>query len=374
MIPYLPLAGEESAIEGKPMRHLEKPGRASGLPLLAAASLLLLVVATTTAGEVEGLEFQHHDWLLVCDNTLTCRAAGYSEDAARGSPVSVLLTRRAGAGAPVEARVMLGQYEEAAMPPALELQIDDRQLGPVDFDRAQGTGKLSSGQLAALLRALKRDSAIVFHGKSTDSPWLLSDRGATAVLLKMDEFQGRLDTPAALVRPGTRSEDAVPAPVAAPIVRAVAPVAARPGDDRLADLPGLRPALVQSLQDPEGCPDLGDEERSMPLEVMRLDAGKLLVSTRCWMGAYNEGIGYWVVREEAPYVPELVTTSASGHEGGVIHAMQKGRGLGDCFWYGAWVWDGDRFVQTDDSSTGLCRLVAPGGAWPLSRLVRDVAR
>lgn len=112
----------------------------------------------------------------------------------------------------------------------------------------------------------------------------------------------------------------------------------------------------------------------MPLEVMRLDAGKLLVSTRCWMGAYNEGIGYWVVREEAPYVPELVTTSASGHEGGVIHAMQKGRGLGDCFWYGAWVWDGDRFVQTDDSSTGLCRLVAPGGAWPLSRLVRDVAR
>lgn len=357
------------------MRSLEKPGRASGFPLLAAASALLLAVTgTTRAGELEGLEFQHHDWLLVCDNTRTCRAAGYSEDAGPGSPVSVLLTRHAGAGAPVEARVRLGQYEETAMPPVLQLRIDDRPLGPVDFDRAEGTGELSPGQLTALIRALKRDSTIVFHGTSADSPWVLSDRGATAVLLKMDEFQGRLDTPAALVRPGTRSEDAVPAPIAAPLVRAVAPVAARPGDDRLADLPGLRHALAQTLPDPEDCWDFGDEERSMPLEVMRLDAERLLVSTRCWTAAYNEGIGYWVVREDPPHAAELVTRSASGHDGGEIQAMQKGRGLGDCLWYAAWMWDGDRFVQTDDTSTGLCRLVVHGGAWVLPRLVRHVER
>lgn len=347
---------------------------ASAFLLLVAAGLLSLVATTATAGEVEGVEFQHHDWLLVCDNTRTCRAAGYSGYSGSGSPVSVLLTRRAGAGAPVEARVMLGQYEETVMPPALELQIDDQHLGSVDFSRVEGTGELSPGQLKALIRALKRDSTIVFHGESTDSPWVLSDQGAAAVLLKMDEFQGRLDTPSALVRPGTRSEDAVPPPVAAPVVRAVVPVATRAGDDRLAELPELRASLVQSFPDPEECPDLDHEKRATPLEVMRLDEEKLLVSSRCWMGAYNEGIGYWVVQDEAPYAPRLVTTSASWHEGGEIYAMQKGRGLGDCFWHGTWVWDGERFVQTDDTRTGLCRLVAHGGAWPLPRLVRNVER
>lgn len=354
--------------------HLERPWRASGLPLLAAAGLLLLVVPTATTGEAVGLEFQHHDWLLVCDNTRTCRAAGYGKESGPGSPVSVLLTRPAGAGAPVEARVMLGQYEETVMPAALELRINDQHLGRVDFNRVEGTGELSPGQLKALIHALKRDSAIAFHGEGTDSLWVLSDQGATAVLLKMDEFQGRLGTPAALVRSGTRSEDAVPPPAAAPVVRAVAPVVAQPGDDRLADLPGLRSALVQALPDPEECRDLNGEERSMPLEAMRLDAEKLLVSTRCWTGAYNEGVGYWVVNDEAPYDPELVTTSASWHEGGEIQAMQKGRGLGDCLWQASWTWDGDRFVQTGDSSSGFCRLVAPGGAWHLPRLVRDVTR
>jgi len=353
--------------------HPEPCGR---LPwrLFLPAFLLSLVACAASAGELKGLGFQHRDWLLACDNTLTCRAAGYHDDWQKGPPVSVLLTRHAGPDAPVTGQVRLGDYEEAPLPSRLELQVDGRSLGVVAFNRAEAKGSLSDGQVQQLLAALKRDSEIVFHGDGEQGPWRLSDAGAAAVLLKMDEFQGRLDTPGALVRRGTRSEDTVPLPLAVPVVRAVQPLPSRPGDEQLASLPGLRAALLEAVPDPDECDELLNAERSGPIGTQRLDEGRMLVWSRCWMGAYNGGIGYWVVEEAAPLSPCLVTTSASGHQGGDIWAEHKGRGLGDCFRHASWTWDGERFVQTSDGSTGLCRLVTPGGAWSMPRLVRDVER
>ena len=58
--------------------------------------------------------------------------------------------------------------------------------------------------------------------------------GASAVLLKMDEVQGRVGTPGALVRRGAKPESSVMAPVPAPVVKAVVPVATRKADAALA--------------------------------------------------------------------------------------------------------------------------------------------
>ncbi|RBC82079.1 DUF1176 domain-containing protein, partial [Xanthomonas oryzae pv. oryzae] len=55
------------------------------------------------------------DWTIACDNTRTCRAAGYQADEGEHLPVSVLLTRTAGAGQTVTAELMLGQYDEIKM-------------------------------------------------------------------------------------------------------------------------------------------------------------------------------------------------------------------------------------------------------------------
>lgn len=59
-------------------------------------SLLAGVIAysaSVTAAE-SGVSFEHKDWEVACDNTLTCRVAGYASEEGKGG--SVLLTRKAG--------------------------------------------------------------------------------------------------------------------------------------------------------------------------------------------------------------------------------------------------------------------------------------
>ncbi|MBB3778970.1 invasion protein IalB [Xanthomonas arboricola] len=45
-------------------------------PTLLAATLLLAPVAAL-ADAPAGIAFDHQDWTIACDNTRTCRAAGY---------------------------------------------------------------------------------------------------------------------------------------------------------------------------------------------------------------------------------------------------------------------------------------------------------
>lgn len=188
----------------------------------------------------------------------------------------------------------------------------------------------------------------------------------------MDEFQGRIGTRGALVRKGDRDETAVLPPLPAPQVRAAKLAAAQAGDARLGTLPALYQALRATLPADEECKGLDASDASEPLNVTRLTNDKLLVSTDCWMGAYNIGTGFWVVNARAPFAPTLVTLHASDLDGATILESQKGRGLGDCYSQAAWTWDGRRFVLTSKSTSGLCRLVAAGGAWELPTVVADV--
>ncbi|MBY0239227.1 MAG: DUF1176 domain-containing protein [Burkholderiaceae bacterium] len=51
---------------------------ACGALTLSAAMALAPALAGATG--FTGIYFQHHDWEMACDNTGTCRAAGYQED------------------------------------------------------------------------------------------------------------------------------------------------------------------------------------------------------------------------------------------------------------------------------------------------------
>lgn len=344
-----------------------------GLPLLSLSTLVLAWPAIPAGGDAH---FQHHDWLLVCDNTLTCRAAGYSPDDAT-RPVSVLLTRQAGPDQPVKAEVQIGVPLDADTPPAaavfpLALRIDDRALGEVSRDAEAGpSGTLSPAQVAALLDALRRDSRIVWTSPE-ETHYVLSDRGASAVLLKMDEVQGRVGTSGALVRPGPHDESQVPTPRPVPVIHV-------PGtDDAAVTLTASeRAALARALQaqpDRRDCPALYPDEGPIDpdqIEVIGLSSGRHLVSARCWRAVYNEGIAYWVVDARPPYRPALVTTDGSLYAHGRIEGVHKGRGRGDCWDLREWVWDGEAFVGGDASTTGLCREF-PGGAWTLPIRISDV--
>jgi hypothetical protein len=319
-------------------------------------SLLLLVALAAAAPDAyPPVVFQHGDWDLACDNTGTCRAAGYHAGEDTGGLVSVLLTRAAGPSQPVTAEVQLGDLDT---PPAqVELHIDRRGLGAIALH--DGLGTLAPAQVDALVAALRRDSDIAFLVAADG--WFLSDDGAAAVLLKMDEAQGRLDTPGALVRRGKRSEASVPPPKAAPTLVAV-PVPTSPPDAALASNPALRRAM-EAVLPRDGCDPADARIDAAPeFEVHRLSADKLLVSTTCWLAAYNAGSGYWVVDAAPPYASTLVTTDGSAYADGEITSDQKGRGIGDCWSHEAWRWDGEAFVLAHRASAGQCKGFL-GGAW-----------
>lgn len=344
--------------------------------VFVALGAALWMLALSVHADSRGLAFSHHDWELVCDNTRTCRAAGYQSDQDE-LPVSVLLTRKAGPNEPVTGELMIGNYDNEALieslPSVLKLsmRINERRLGQVLVRIESLVAKLSPDQVTALTTALARDSNVEWV--AGDHVWHLSDKGAAAVLLKMDEFQGRLGTKGALIKKGARGEDAVLRPLPLPVVvRApfAKPVA---GDSQLAANVALRKSLEAKLKVDDYCPDLTEQDSGRPeIEIARLNDSKLLVSAQCWSGAYNVGYGYWMVDAKPPFDAVLVTTSASEYSEGIISASHKGRGLGDCWSSDAWTWDGTHFVHTDSSSTGMCKLIAPGGAWSLPRIITDV--
>lgn len=234
----------------------------------------------------------------------------------------------------------------------------------------EGSRELAPAQLAALLSALVRDSDIHVSGHD-GTHWALSDQGAAAVLLKMDEWQGRLGTPGALMRKGKRDEALVLPALPLPVLTRGVLAAARPGDAELAHSPELRAALRATLQhDLDDC-DRFDDADDEPMQVNRLDDRTLLVAVPCWMAAYNAASGYWLVNDHPPFQPRLVTTAGNDYAAGEISADHKGRGLGDCWSHQAWTWDGTDFVPTSDYQTGMCRGM-PGGFWILPTLVSEV--
>jgi hypothetical protein len=74
----------------------------------------------------------------------------------------------------------------------------------------------------------------------------------------MDEAQGRLGTPGALVRRGDKPEASVPAALPVPVIMRGTLVAPRASDAALANAPGLRKALIASLPKPDECGRLSE--------------------------------------------------------------------------------------------------------------------
>jgi len=345
------------------------------LRLLPPAALLAITAASAAAQQWPA-RHEHRDWELVCDNTGTCRAAGYQSLEAETPAVSVLLTRPAGPDTPVTGELALGEIgiEEPVArlpdPIVVQMTIDGRPSGSVRVGRQALKGQLSAEQVRGLLGALPRTTEVAFAAAGIR--WRLSDRGAAAALLKMDEAQGRLDTPGALLRRGQRPEHRVPAARPAPVVRAAPLARARPGDaDWLVRHDAtIRAALRASLPKDAHCERLTDPASDPePLQVEVLSERARLVSTPCWQAAYNAGTGYWVVEADAPSRAVLVTDSGTDHEAGHLLAGHKGRGLGDCWSQAEWVWTGERFERVLEQTTGMCRMVAAGGAWELPTFV-----
>ncbi len=333
--------------------------------------VLYFLLATLAWPIVAGAQsFEDKDWQVVCDNTRTCRAAGYQRDG-DANAVSVLFTRATGPNAFVTGELQLGDMGQGGpTPPGLKLIIAGKPAGTIALERQHKHAQLSGGVVEALLKALSSTAPVAFSsGKTT---WRLSGDGATSVLLKMDDLQGRVGTASAITRKGTLGSDNVLLPVATPTVQAVRIAgASQPGDDALAD------RIISRIQHADDCPALDDTDTAKDPanapKVWHLDANRVLLRAACWRTGNNSSDGYWVAIVRPPYDAKRMTAFGRDFDGvATLSAQHKDRDLGDCVADETWTWNGYGFELTSSATGGLCRKVSVGGAWKLPTLVTQV--
>jgi len=329
-------------------------------------TLLSLLAALAWPLAVQAESVENHDWQLVCDNTRTCRAAGYQREGDH-PPVSVLFTRRAGARAPLFGELRLGQAPGGARPGSVRLVVGGKPGATIALDR-DGHAQLGGAALEAMLRALAGDAGVAFAaGKAA---WRLSGDGAQATLAQMDEAQGRTGTAGAVLRRGGLSDDNARLALAPATVRAVRIAgAARAGDAELAE------RIIAMIPHDDGCPLLDDgQERANPdnaPQLWHLDANRVLVSVACWRRPPASGRGYWIANRRPPFAAHAVTLSGSGFDGAST-LVESQKLAGGCASEQAWTWNGYELEQTLSATGGLCRGVADGGAWRLPTVVAEV--
>ena len=330
---------------------------------------LLPFTAMAASTSIQGIG-NYQDWDLVCDNTGTCRMAGYQDESS--DPVSILFTRAAGENAAVEGKFTILPFGEAdrdiQVGQDIEIWLNGKSLGKVKHISDDAPDKLTEEQTKALLSGLKKESEIrLTYGKTTLK---MSDKGAAAAMLKMDEFQQRLNTPSALIRQG-KEKHAVLAPQAAPKIQVAyikkpSKTELKRGEKQFnAVLALLRKSANSSASD---CASLHDDSEQKTITLYSLTHGKVLAEAACLSdGAYYTG--YYAVMDnklsKVEQVLENQYTFARYDEKLntlIVEGSFKSDGIGYS-WYGhEAAWNGKTFITTAEYTSGSGKGFM-GGAW-----------
>ena len=335
--------------------------------------LLTLLPVAAMATSIKGIGENYQDWDLVCDNTGTCRMAGYQDESS--DPVSILFTRAAGENAAVEGKFTILPFGETdrdvQVGQDIEIWLNGKSLGKVKHISDDDPDKLTEEQTKALLSGLKKESEIrLTYGKTTLK---VSDKGAAAAMLKMDEFQQRLNTPSALIRQG-QEKHAVLAPKAESKIDAVSvnnrkTIELKRGEKQFNHvLALLRKAL-------DGCVD--EDLESQDITLYPLTQNKVLAEALCARAAYQYTNYYAVLDDKLSKVEQVLADqyNEAGYDEkqgyAFVRGIYKGRVIGDCWNSEDAVWNGKIFIRTSEWTTGSCKGL-PGGTWQLPIFVSNV--
>ena len=334
--------------------------------------LLTLLPVAAMATSIKGIG-NYQDWDLVCDNTGTCRMAGYQDESS--DPVSILFTRAAGENAAVEGKLTIVPFGEAdrdvQVGQDIEIWLNGKSLGKVKHISDDAPDKLTEEQTKALLSGLKKESEIrLTYGKTTLK---VSDKGAAAAMLKMDEFQQRLNTPSALIRQG-QEKHAVLAPKVEPQIDAVSvnnrkTIELKLGEKQYDNVL----ALLRKAHD--GCVD--EDLESQDITIYPLTHNKVLAEALCFKGAYQSTNYYAVLDDKLSKVEQVLAEQyyEAGYDEkqgyAFVRGSYKGRALGDCWAGQDAVWNGKIFIRTSHWMTGACKGL-PGGTWQLPIFVSNI--
>ena len=334
--------------------------------------LSLLPFTVMAAPSLKGFEKTYQDWDLICDNLGTCRMAGYQEEG--DDPVSILFTRAAGENAAVEGKLTISPFGEAdrdvQIGQDIEIWLNGKSLGTVKHISDENPDKLTEAQTKALLSGLKKESEIrLTYGKTTLK---VSDKGAAAAMLKMDEFQQRLNTPSALIRKG-QEKHAVLAPQPAPKIEVVSvnnrkTTELKRGEKQYDNVLAL-------LRKANSCDD--EDITSQDITLYPLTQNKVLAEALCDKSAYQSTNYYAVLDDKLSNVEQVLADQYN--EAGddekqgysFVRGTYKARGIGDCWSGDDAVWNGKIFIRTSEWTTGSCKGFT-GGAWQLPTFVSDI--
>ena len=333
---------------------------------------LLPFTAMAASTSIKGIG-NYQDWDLVCDNTGTCRMAGYQDESS--DPVSILFTRAAGENAAVEGKFTILPFGEAdrdvQVGQDIEIWLNGKSLGTVKHISDDAPDKLTEEQTKALLSGLKKESEIrLTYGKTTLK---VSDKGAAAAMLKMDEFQQRLNTPSALIRQG-QEKHAVLAPKVEPKIDAVSVKNRKTTELKLGEKQYDNVlALLRKAHD--GCVD--EDLESQDITIYPLTQNKVLAEALCARAAYQYTNYYAVLDDKLSKVEQVLADqyNEAGYDEkqgyAFVRGIYKGRVIGDCWNSEDAVWNGKIFIRTSEWTTGSCKGFT-GGAWQLPIFVSDI--
>ncbi len=325
--------------------------------------LLALLPLTAMATPIQGFFKNYQDWDLICDNLGTCRMVGYQEEG--DDPVSILFTRAAGENAAVEGKLTISPFGEAdrdvQVGQDIEIWLNGKSLGTVKHISDENPDKLTEAQTKALLSGLKKESEIrLTYGKTTLK---VSDKGAAAAMLKMDEFQQRLNTPSALICKG-QEKHAVLAPQPAPKIEVVSvnnrkTTELKRGEKQYDNVLAL-------LRKANSCDD--EDITSQDITLYPLTQNKVLAEALCVRGAYQSTNYYAVLDDKLSKVEQVLEDQYNFAyydeklNALIVEGSYKSSGLAES-WYGyEAAWNGKTFITTAEHTSGSSKGFI-GGAW-----------
>lgn len=325
--------------------------------------LTLLPVAAMAAPSLKGFEKTYQDWDLICDNLGTCRMAGYQEEG--DDPVSILFTRAAGENAAVEGKLTISPFGEAdrdvQVGQDIEIWLNGKSLGTVKHISDENPDKLTEAQTKALLSGLKKESEIrLTYGKTTLK---VSDKGAAAAMLKMDEFQQRLNTPSALICKG-QEKHAVLAPQPAPKIEVVSVNNSKTTELKRGEK--QYDNVLALLRKANSCDD--EDITSQDITLYPLTQNKVLAEALCVRGAYQSTNYYAVLDDKLSKVEQVLEDQYNFAyydeklNALIVEGSYKSSGLAES-WYGyEAAWNGKTFITTAEHTSGSSKGFI-GGAW-----------
>ena len=315
-------------------------------------------------------------WTATCDNLRNCVVIGSSDDG--DGLFYVRLARDATAAAEPKLKVVLAASDPiTGVPGAFQISVGAGTRKPgnplvVAATRADPYGTALAGEIVdpTFLSAIETANALDYVVGTLKGRLALN--GLVPALRFVDELQGRVGTPSALVARSTIPMRQMPPLGAVPTVRPATIIATAV----------VSPTLSRALLDmakPACDPEV--VEAHSETAAWTLGPDRQLVALPCAEGAYNVSVALFTTDEKGgqPRPAMLQQPPKQGDAAtdnvvvnydfdvktSTLTSLDKGRGLGDCGSARTWIWTGEIFALLKATELEACPGALPED-WPVT--------